>query len=831
MLKLLLKKAAIDPNKLVAKKPDENFVPYVCHFDPNTIITKNGELLQIIRITGFSNNSAAKELISLRESVRDAVVDNVKDNKVAFWFNTIRRKKDISPRGNFKDFFSQQVNQAWIKENKWDDQFVNELYITIIVEGLDTSIVNLNAFMRSFSYMTTRTLHHKFLQEAHKKLTQLAAKVVAQTEEYGAKLLGIAEWDGILYSEPMRFFGKIVNLYEERYPLSANDISDDLTSHKIAFGDRELEVVGYKNKNFAVMMSLKEYFEVSTNQLERILQLPFEFIITQSFDFTFSKKEIEPYEYQNYILKVSGDEDFRQLSGVAHFIENKQGLDTDYGKLQTTIMLISSTREELEKDLKASFEQFNSLGFVVIREDIFLEHCFWSQLPGNFRYLRRQKVINTNRIAGFAALHNFPSGLIAGNKWGPAATVFKTVLNTPYFFNFHDGDLGHSLIMGPAGSGKTVLLNFLVTQARRFDGKLFYFDFNNAAKCLIKALGGDYYTIAHDALEADNFLKMNPLSLVKDSENQNFLNEFFASLTAFAKDGISDDEMELIPQIVDRIFTSHADSFTLATEAFNTSETANIYEKLQIWNDERLGHIFGASEEINWSSPIMAFDLDEIFAQKPILIPTVNYLLYRIEKELDGSPTIIVMNEAWHMIDNLTIGPKIGDFLERMKSKNCIVIFTSENDDSIGESEFVAEVKKHLATEIFMPNPNPQAYYKKLFGLNDEEMEILRMMRDNEKHFLFKHADDSVIATLDLSKNVEFLKIFSADEVTLTAMDEVIAVSASESDPNPKPEVWLPQLFEVLQEFEKERVAEEKKRIREEHAEQRRLLKIKLELV
>ena len=815
---------------MVAKKPDENFVPYVCHFDPNTIITKNGELLQVIRITGFSNNSAAKELISLRETVRDAIVDNVKDNKVAFWFNTIRRKKDISPEGEFKDFFSKEVDRAWIKENSWDDQFVNELYITIIVEGLDTSIVNLNAFMRSFSYMTTKTLHNKFLQEAHKKLVQLAAKITAQTEEYGAKLLGIAEWDGILYSEPMRFFGKIVNLYEERSPLSANDISDDLTSHKIAFGNRELEVVGYNNKNFAAMMSLKEYFEVSTNQLERILQLPFEFIITQSFDFTFSKKEIEPYEYQNYILKISGDEDFRQLSGVAHFIENKRGLDTDYGKLQTTIMLISSTREELEKDLKSSFEQFNSLGFVVVREDIFLEHCFWSQLPGNFHYLRRQKVINTNRIAGFAALHNFPSGLIAGNKWGPAATVFKTVLNTPYFFNFHDGDLGHSLVLGPDNSGKTVLLNFLVTQAQRFDGKLFYFDFKNAAKCLIKALEGDYYTISQEASEEEGFLKMNPLSLVRTNQDQNFLNEFFTSLTAFSKEAISDDELELIPQIVDRILTSQADSFALAIEAFNTSETANIYEKLKIWNGENLGHIFGASDEINWSSRIMAFDLDEIFLQKPILIPVVNYLLYRIEMALDESPAIIVINEAWGVIDNSTIGPKIGEFLERMKSKNCIVIFSSESGDNIGESEFSAVIKKHLATEVFMPNSNPQAYYKKLFGLNDEEMEILRMMRDNEKHFLFKHADDSVIATLNLEKNVELLKIFSADEVTLTAMEEVIAVSSSESNPNPKPQAWLPQLFEVLREFEKERAAEEKKRIREEHAEQRRLLKIKLEL-
>ena len=69
-------------------------------------------------------------------------------------------------------------------------------------------------------------------------------------------------------------------------------------------------------------------------------------------------------------------------------------------------------------------------------EDIFLEHCFWSQLPGNFSFLRRQKIINTGRIAGFASLHSFPSGSISGNHWGSAICALKTVLNTPFFFNF-----------------------------------------------------------------------------------------------------------------------------------------------------------------------------------------------------------------------------------------------------------------------------------------------------------------------------------------------------------------------------------------------------------
>lgn len=825
LAKLIKKAAPKDTNKLVAKQPDEDFIPYVCHYDPNTILTKNGELLQIIRITGFSNESIVSELISLRDAVRDAVIDRVKDNNVALWFNTIRRKKNITPKGEFTDPFSKKLNEAWVEENGWTDQYVNELYITVIVEGIDTSIVNANAFMRSFSYIATKALHHKFLQEAHKKLSRIVAGIVSDTEEYGAKLLGISDWDGVLYSEPMRFFGKIVNLYEERYPLSANDISNDLASHKIAFGNRELEVLGYKNKNFAAILSLKEYFEVSTNSLDRILQLPFEFIITQSFDFTYSKKELEPYEYQNYILQISGDEDFRQMSGVANFAESKHGLPTDYGKLQTTIMLINKNLEGLEKDVKSALEQFSALGFVVVREDIFSESCFWSQLPGNFRYLCRQKVINTYRVAGFAALHSFPAGIIAGNHWGPAVTVLKTVLNTPYFFNFHEKDLGHSLILGPKNSGKNILLNFLIAQGRRFNNKLFYFDFNNASKCFIKAMSGHYYDTSYNDPKYPDFLHLNPLSLPKNSENQNFLNGFFANLVTFTKGAISESEMRLIPQIVDRIFAAGINNFPKAVEIFNTPETKNIYDKLKLWVGEKLGHIFGSDKEINWLDQIIAFDITEIAAQKAVLIPTIDYLLYRIEMTLDKSPAIIVLNEAWDLLDNAVMAPKLNDFLARMRQKNCAVIFTSEKVDQITASNISAEIKKNLVTEIFMPNGQPQEIYKNIFALTDEEIEILKAMDGEENHFLFKHSDDSIIAALNLSKYVELAKILDADETTLTAMEEVIQSNATEAQPNSPIETWLPQLFEVLKAIESARLEEEKQKQREEFLEQRKRLK------
>ena len=116
---LILKKIFAKKKKeSSARIPDEDFVPYVCHYDQNTILTKNGELLQIIRVTGFSNSSTVSEMISLRDAVRDSLKKNVKDINYALWFNTLRRKKNISPRGEFKDFFAKSLNEKWEEKRK-----------------------------------------------------------------------------------------------------------------------------------------------------------------------------------------------------------------------------------------------------------------------------------------------------------------------------------------------------------------------------------------------------------------------------------------------------------------------------------------------------------------------------------------------------------------------------------------------------------------------------------------------------------------------------------------------------------------------------------------
>ncbi len=820
ILKRLTKKTSDSTNKLIAKKPDEDFLPYVCHYDPHTIITKNGELLQTIRITGFGTDSVATDILSLRDTLRDSIVAHVKDTEFAFWFHTFRRKKNVIPKGEFPDFFSQTINESWDKENNWSKRYVNELYITIITEGLDTSIGNFGAFMRSFSYASTTNLHRKHLAEAHKKLSKVVTSILVDIEEYGAKLLGIADFEGVLYSEPVRFFGKIINLYEERYPLWINDIASDLASHKFAFGDRVLEVSGYNNKNFAAMLSLKEYQEASVEALDRILQLPFEFIISQSFDFNCDKKDLEHYQYQDYLLKVSGDDECRYLSGIANFVEGETGSPTDYGKMQTTIMIISNNRDELERDVKVAMEKFSSLGLVVIREDVFSEHCFWSQLPGNFRYLRRQKVINSYRVGGFAALQNFPSGTMAGNHWGSAVSVLRTVLDTPYFFNFHEQDRGHTFIFGPKESGKTVLTNFLVAQSRKFNNKLFYFDLNKSSKPFIKALGGQYHGSLLDANNPE-FLQLNPLSLAKNDNNKAFLSDWFQSLVAFAKDHVPQEQIDFIPKIIDKIYAENITTFPASVECFNVAETKIIYDRLKIWGSGKLAHIFGATTEASWDQ-IMAFDFTDLIEQKPILIPVVNYLLHKIEENLDGKPAIIVLNEAWNLIDNPIFAPQLATFLERLRQKNCVVIFISSDVEAVNASDIIFEIKRAISGEIYTANHEPDQFYRTVLELSDDEINIVRMLEDGERHFIFKHRNNVVIASLNLRNYPEILKILAADELTLAATEEIMSVNKDEAGKLVATKEWVPQLFEILQEIQRDQENARRQALIEAAQEERR---------
>jgi len=802
---------------LLADNPDEDFIPFAIHFDKSTILSKNGELMQTIKVSGFTSSSFLNNLVPLRDSIRDAIKENIKKTNIAIWFHTIRRKKDISPSGEFHDFLSTKINDSWTEMNNLNYGYVNELYITIVIEGLDNSIKNLKALSQTFSKFATKKLINDYLQNANDELAKISSNILTNINEYGAKILEVLPSDGVIYSEQMHFFGKICNLEDRYYPLRANDISADLFFNKVAFTSKEINIIGENKKIVGSILSLKEYIEIPNDDLDRILQMPFEFIITQSFDYMYDESELEFLKYQDNILRIGKNDEFRMAMGLTDFFENVQGTKTDYGKSQTTIMIISDCTENLNQDIKTITTKFHELGLVLFREDIFLEDCFWAQLPGNFKYIRRQKIINSSKLAGFGSLYNYTTGAIAGNYWGPAVCVFKSIDNNPYFFNFHDSDNGHSLIMGGKNSGKTVLLNFILAQSRRYNNKIFYFDFDNKAKNFIEMIGGFYYDLSYDIEDPKYGLKLNPFSQIHNADFGKFLTEFFYSFLYYLKKEIPNNQIQEIPKICEKIVIDKVNNFVDAVQYFNTPNTDKIYEFLNYWTKGDFKKIFDNSKEINWNDRMMGFDYSEFRDKEFILAPILFYNLYRIENILDEkTPSIIVFKDANSLLNNEVFCEKIPHFLDRLRIKNCLAIFVFETElDNYCYSKLFNLVAQKTTSKFILSNTNITSQIAQLLELDDEELKLSYKISPKDRKFMLKFANNTLFLEFDLNKDKNLAKILSSSYEDIAIVEEIFNHAKQEGKIIDN-QIAYEQFDEIHKALEQEKIEQAKIKAREE---------------
>lgn len=223
--------------------------------------------------------------------------------------------------------------------------------------------------------------------------------------------------------------------------------------------------------------------------LDRFLGIPVEFVLTQSFLFTDRQAALGKIQTQQRKMLQTEDLAVSQIEQIDEALDDATSGRIGFGHHHLTALVTGNNAKDLDEAISEVEAAFLNLGMVVVREDLNLEPCFWAQLPGNFSFIARDSMISTANFAGLASMHNYPCGNSQGNHWGPAVTVLETVSGTPYFFNFHRSDVGHTTIIGPTGTGKSVLLNFLLAQCLKFRPKIFFFDKDRGAEVFIWALG------------------------------------------------------------------------------------------------------------------------------------------------------------------------------------------------------------------------------------------------------------------------------------------------------------------------------------------------------
>lgn len=769
-----------------------HFIPYKCHWNSNTIFTHKDELVRIIKLKGFAFETADDIDIDIKKNGRNNLLRGMSSGNFSLYFHTIRRKEKSFPDGSMPDNFSKRINEEWTQKHSDDRSFINEHYLSII-RGQDKSGVAILEYLaKKVQHRTDKTAWENHIKESYDELEEMTERIMNGYSNYGPKLLGLVETSEGATSEILEFLSRIVNCgYSQPIRPSIGEISHHLPISRLFFGSKAIEIHNPTSVKYAGIISLKEY-RPSTNAgiLDGFMQMPFELVISQSFSFINRMVAISSMQLQQRRLVQAEDVAVSQIQEIDHALDSAMSGEFGFGQHHLTIMCIEDTQKSLESALSLAVVELSNYGINGVRERFNMEPSFWAQLPANYDFTARRSVINTMNLSAFASFHNYPSGKRKGNHWGNAVTVLNTVSGTPYFFSFHVRDVGHTMIVGPTGAGKTVLLTFLCAQARKFNCRLFFFDKDRGAEIFVRAIGGRYTT--PDIARVSGY---NPFQLEDTQENRAFLVEFLKALVTEGDKHIPAHEVDRINEAVSGNYKLPKDQRRLRNLApfMGLSGPGTLAGRLSMWHGPGShAKLFDNEEDLIDFNQSMVFGIEmgQILQSKIAIGPVLLYLFHRIQSSLKGERTMIVLDEAWALIDNPFFAPKIKDWLKVLRKLNTFVVFATQSVEDAAKSSISDTLVQQTATQIFLPNLKATSVYREVFMLSEREFNLVKTTDPSTRFFLVKQDNDGVIARIDLSGMEEVVRVLSARAETIAMMDEIIHEVGD--DPND----WLPFYYE-----------------------------------
>lgn len=783
-----------------------HFIPYACHWDRNTIITKNNELLQVIKIDGFSFETADDTDLDIRKNMRNLLFKNMASGNITLYFYTIRRRRPIvvagadlsyDPTVKIPNDFVTYLSNEWRKKYTEFQSYINELYVAILYTPDKGGAAVLAYYLKKLQQSSDRSLWENDMRDMSDNLEEMSTRVLNTFRDYNAQLLGVHETEHGYECDILSFLGTLVNC-GETVPMLVPRISIDqyIPTHRLFFGDKALEARGPTGSKFAGIVSILEYGpSTSAGVLDRFLQMPFEFIITQSFTFSNRTVAINKMQLQQNRMIQAGDKAVSQIAEISLALDMATSGEIGFGEHHFTILCMDDNLKSLENTLSMVVVELSNCGMQAVREKVNLEPSYWGQLPGNSDYLVRKSTINTLNLAGFASMHNYPEGKIHNNHWGEYVTVLDTTSGTPYYFNFHVRDVGHSLIIGPTGAGKTVLMNFLCAQAQKFRPRMYFFDKDRGAEIFIRALKGIYTVI--DPGTRCNF---NPLQLDDTGENRTFLLEWLKTLVTSNGETISAEDIRLLTMAIEGNFRLAKRDRKLSNIVpfLGLDGPGTLAGRIAMWHSKGShAKIFdNDTDNIDLTkSRVFGFEMAELLKDPTSLAPVLLYVFHRINLSLDGYPTMIVLDEAWALIDNPVFAPKIKDWLKVLRKLNTFVIFATQSVEDAAKSRISDTLIQQTATQIFLPNLKATEVYRSAFMLSQREYLLIKTTDPSSRYFLIKQGVNAVIARVNLSGMSNIINVLSGRTDTVLLLDKL------RKEYGDAPENWLPIFYEKVKEL------------------------------
>ena len=408
-----------------------------------------------------------------------------------------------------------------------------------------------------------------------------------------------------------------------------------------------------------------------------------------------------------------------------------------FGHLTATITVMDADRDIAEEKRRAVERAIHGAGLTTIRESVNAVEAWLGSLPGHVYANVRQPIVHTLNLAHLLPLSSVWAGPAKNEHLGgPPLLYAETSGATPFRLSTHVGDVGHMLIVGPTGAGKSVLLALMALQFRRYpDARIVVFDKGNSARAAVLAMGG-----LHPALGSDGSLAFQPLAGIDRPAERSWAAEWLEILLMRENVPVAPEVKEAVWSALGSLASAPREERTLTGLAMLLQSNALKAALLPYTLDGPFGRILDAAEDRLETAQVQCFETEALMHETGVVPPVLTYLFHRLEARFDGRPTLLVLDEAWVYLDNPLFAARIREWLKTLRKKNVAVVFATQSLADIAGSSIAPAIVESCPQRVFLPNdraiePQAREAYER-FGLNQRQIELVARATPKRHYYL-----------------------------------------------------------------------------------------------
>ncbi|WP_320041264.1 VirB3 family type IV secretion system protein [uncultured Desulfobacter sp.] len=738
----------------------QSLLQYAVMADNGVILCKNGSFLVGYEITTRDTDSSTDtELENFSTSI-SASLKNLGDG-FTLHFDCIRSPEDYYPDKN-ENHFPDKITRAIDDERriyfKKGTHFRTTHYLFITWKP-DISAQKMDSFL----YTEEKDEHQrkkgddpgvKALKTFQNNLVEIEDRL---SLSFRLQKLKDTFSQNCIYSELLEIINFIVTGERHKiklpkipmyldYLLSSQDVTGGIVP-KIA--DKYISVVaidGFPAESYPMMLSGLDSLSIPYRFNTRYICMDQWTALQQIENYRkgWSQKIIGFFDKLLNNAKAKPNKDAALMAEDAEeaYLINQSGF-VGFGYFSGNIILLNEDKELLLTQTRDIRKVVLSQGFAARVETLnALEGWLGTHPANNYSNLRRI-ILHSLNLADILPLSTIYAGSAAAPcpfypPGSPPLMYAATDGATPFRLNLHIGDLGHTLIFGPTGAGKSVLLAMIAAQFRRYKNAcIFAFDKGLSMFPLVSAAGGTHYHIAGD----DSRLAFCPLKYIDTDAEQAWAEDWITTLAKLQKVDIKPEHRTAIHDAVTQIRNSPDQHRTLSN-LYHYIQHQELKEAIQHYtNQGAMGKLLDAPADSMTLEKYTVFEIEELMnLGEENLIPVLLYIFHRIEKAFKGQPSILILDEAWIMLGHPVFQQKIREWLKVLRKANCAVVLATQSLSDARNSGLLDVLSESCPSKIFLPNQDAgkdtqKGLYQGL-GLNSTQVQIIAQARPKREYYV-----------------------------------------------------------------------------------------------